>query len=117
MWADGAPIGTGTTDGSGRLAMPDGLSHASIVAGLGGTIISGTTSAPSGSLAVGTLYEGYPCEVFADIGGTGAPVHAGSVVVFGGAVTLPNGQQATTITACTIASARMIRCAACFGAG
>ena len=52
-------------------------------------------------LAVGTQYAGYPCEVFADIGGTGEPVHIGAIVVDGsGNVTLPNGQQASTIIAC-----------------
>jgi hypothetical protein len=100
VWADGAPIGIGTTDAAGGLAMPDGQSHTNIVAGLAGTVVTGTTATPSGSLAVGSQYEGYPCEVFADIGGTGTPVHVGSVAVSGGAVTLPNGQKATTITAC-----------------
>ena len=100
VWADGAPIGTGTTDGAGRLAMPDGQSHGNIIAGLAGTLVTSSTAAPTGSLVVGSEYEGYPCEVFADIGGTGTPVHAGSIVISGGAATLPNGQQATTITAC-----------------
>ncbi len=100
VWADGAPIGTGATDNAGMLAMPDGQSHGNIVAGLAGTLVTSITAAPTGSLVVGSDYEGYPCEVFADIGGTGTPVHVGSVVVSGGAVTLPNGQQATTITAC-----------------
>ena len=62
--------------------------------------MTSSTAAPTGSLVVGSEYEGYPCEVFADIGGTGTPVHAGSIVISGGAATLPNGQQATTITAC-----------------
>ncbi len=52
------------------------------------------------TLFVGTQYNGYPCEVFADIGNTGEPVHIGSLVVANGVVTLPNGQSATTITAC-----------------
>jgi hypothetical protein len=52
------------------------------------------------SLTVGTQYNGYPAEVFADIGSTGEPVHIGSIVVSGGAVTLPNGQSALTIIAC-----------------
>jgi hypothetical protein len=52
------------------------------------------------SLFVGTQYNGYPCEVFADIGLTGEPVHIGSIVVANGTVTLPNGQQATNIIAC-----------------
>jgi hypothetical protein len=38
--------------------------------------------------------------VFADVGGTGEPVHLGAVVVENGAITLPNGQAALTMTAC-----------------
>jgi hypothetical protein len=53
-----------------------------------------------GSLYVGSQYDGYPCEVFADIGTTGEPVHIGPIVVEEGSVTLPNGQQASTIIAC-----------------
>jgi hypothetical protein len=45
-------------------------------------------------------YNGYPCEAFADVGSTGEPIHVGSLVVSNGTITLPNGQQATTITAC-----------------
>ncbi len=40
VWADGAFIGSGTTDGSGNLAMPDGSLHANIVAGLAGLVVS-----------------------------------------------------------------------------
>ena len=52
------------------------------------------------TLFVGTQYNGYPAEVFADIGSTGEPVHIGSLIVSGGTVTLPNGGTATTIIAC-----------------
>jgi len=100
VWADGAAIGSGTTDGSGNLAMPDGQAHANIVAGLAGTVISVTATSATATLTVGTQYNGYPCEVFADIGSTGEPVHIGSIVVSGGTVTLPNGQTALTIIAC-----------------
>jgi hypothetical protein len=100
VWADGASIGTGTTDGSGNLAMPDGRSHGNFVVGLAGAVVTTSATAPTATLAVGSQYDGYPCEVFADIGGTGEPVHIGSVSVADGTVTLPNGQQATTITAC-----------------
>jgi hypothetical protein len=100
VWADGESIGSGTTDGSGNLAMPDGQSHRNVVAGLAGAVITATAPSPTATLAVGSQYNGYPCEVFADIGGTGEPVHIGSVVVSNGAVTLPNGRQATGISAC-----------------
>jgi hypothetical protein len=99
VWADGAPIGSGITDGAGNLAMPDGEPHGNIVAGLAGTVTSNTAASAITTLAVGAKYNGYPCEVFADIGGTGEPVHVGAVVVADGAVTLPNGAAATTITA------------------
>jgi hypothetical protein len=58
--------------------------------------------APAGvsSLYIGSQYDGYPCEVFADIGTTGEPVNVGPLAVENGVVTLPNGQQATTIIAC-----------------
>lgn len=101
VWADGSPIGSGTTDGSGNLAMPDGNSHSNIVAGLAGTVVTSTTASPATSITVGTQYNGYPVELFADIGSTGEPVHVqGPLTVSGGAVTLPNGQSAQTITAC-----------------
>lgn len=100
VWADGNPIGSGTTDGSGNLTMPDGLTHSNIVAGLAGTVITDTASSPTSTLTVGTQYNGYPAEVFADIGSTGEPIHIGSIPVSGGEITLPNGQSAQVITAC-----------------
>jgi hypothetical protein len=100
VWADGASIGTGTTDGSGNLAMPDGQAHFNIVAGLAGSIVTSTGATISATLTVGTQFNGYPCEVFADIGSTGEPVHVGAITVQNGTVTLPNGQTALTIIAC-----------------
>lgn len=107
VWADGKAIGTGTTDVAGNLAMPDGQAHANIVAGLGGAIVNATLGVDgngnqlsSATLAVGTQYNGYPTEVFADIGSTGEPIHLGSLPVVAGVVTLPNLQVATNITAC-----------------
>jgi hypothetical protein len=100
VWADGQAIGSGTTDTSGNLVMPDGQPHSNIVAGLAGAVVANTGTAPAASLSVGTQYNGYPAEVFADIGATGEPVHIGSIVVQGGSVTLPNGQIALTIIAC-----------------
>ena len=112
VWADGAAIGSGTPDGLGTLAMPAGQAHSNLVAGLGGaivtvvappidtTIVPGGIPAPQNSFTVGAQYNGYPAEVFADIGSTGEPVHLGSVTVQNGAVALPNGQQALTAIAC-----------------
>ena len=100
VWADGKAIGSGTTDGSGALTLPDGQAHSNIVAGLAGSVISSTTTSATGKLSVGTQYNGYPAEVFADIGATGEPVHIGSIAVANGAITLPNGQTAQSIIAC-----------------
>jgi hypothetical protein len=100
VWADGAAIGSGTTDASGNLTMPDGLAHSNIVAGLTGFVVTATAASPTTTLPVGMQYNGYPCEAFADVGSTGEPIHVGSLVVSNGTITLLNGQQATTITAC-----------------
>jgi hypothetical protein len=100
VWADGTAIGSGTTDASGNLTMPDGLAHSNIVAGLAGSVVTATAASPTATLSVGIQYNGYPCEAFADVGSTGEPIHVGSLVVSNGTITLPNGQQATTIIAC-----------------
>lgn len=114
VWADGAAIGTATTDGSGNFTMPDGQTHSNVVAGLAGAVVIGSTNSPlsnntqpaqtftspQGTLTVGAQYNGYPAEVFADIAGTGKPPqHIGSLTVAGGTVTLPNSQVASTIIA------------------
>jgi hypothetical protein len=98
VWADGASIGAATTDSAGNCAMPDGDAHANIVVGLAGAMVTATSPAPVTSIAVGNQYNGYPCEVFGDIGGTGEPIHVGPVTVTNGTATVPNGGQATTIT-------------------
>jgi len=114
VWADGAAIGTQTTDGSGNCAMPDGKTHSNIVVGLAGAVVRGflgpslpDNTAPdqvftqnSATLTVGAQFDGYPAEVFADIGGTGRPKHVGTLMVSGGQITLPNLQVASSIVAC-----------------
>lgn len=100
VWADGQAIGPGMTNPSGVLTLPDGQAHSNIVAGLAGTVISNTAASATATLNVGAQYNGYPAEVFADIGATGDPVHVGAVVVTNGTITLPNGQTALTIIAC-----------------
>lgn len=113
VWADGASIGGGVTDVSGNLAMPDGQEHSNYVAGLGGVMLIGSTSAEldngaapaqvfaeaSNTLTVGAQYNGYPAEVFASTGPSDAPIHVGSLVVANGVVTLPNSAIAETIVA------------------
>jgi len=114
VWADGAAIGTQTTDAAGNCVMPDGNLHSNVVVGLGGTVITGSTAnplpngvapdqtflAPSNTLNVPASYNGFPCEVFADIGGTGKPVHIGCLTVASGQIALPNNAIASVITAC-----------------
>jgi hypothetical protein len=100
VWADGRAIGSGTTNASGMLTLPDGQAHSNIVAGLAGAVIANTAASATGALTVGAQYNGYPAEIFADIGSTGDPVHVGAIVVANGAITLPNGQTALTIIAC-----------------
>lgn len=99
VWADGADIGTATTDVSGNFTMPDGQTHSNVVAGLAGAVVSDSFTNPSTTLSVGAQYNGYPCEVFADIGGTGRIKRVGALTVSGGLVTLPNGASATSIYA------------------
>ena len=99
VWADGQLIGTVGTDSVGNFSMPDGQQHRNVVAGLAGTVVSGSFGAPQATLSVGNQYNGLPCEVFADIGGTGAIKRVGPLVVSNGSVTLPNGGLATTMVA------------------
>src|SRR5581483_3590997 len=50
VWADGAAIGTVTTDGSGNFSMPDGNAHSNVIAGLAGAVLKGTTTNPQATL-------------------------------------------------------------------
>jgi hypothetical protein len=97
VWADGAYLGTTTSDGSGNVAMPDGQAHANIVVGLLGQVYQGSAAAPAyaliSSVAIPAIYNGFPAEVFAD----GRRI--GPLVITGGAVTLPQGRTAASITA------------------
>lgn len=112
VWADGKPIGNVTTDASGNFTMPDGNAHSNVIAGLGGKMLIGShqpvlrgsgvpdhlfAAETSATLNVGSAYNGYPCEIWADIGGNGRIKHIGPLVVTNGVVTLPNSQIASTI--------------------
>ncbi len=99
VWADGAFIGSGTTNGSGIVDMPDGNTHSNIVVGLGGSVqtYSGAAAATMTGLSA---YEGYPCEVFADQQPSDRMVHVKTLTVSGGAISLPNGTQSANIVAC-----------------
>ena len=98
VWADGAYLGTATSDSSGNVAMPDGLTHQNIVVGLLGQVYTAQAQpagyAPVSSVAVPTAYNGFPAEVFAD------NRRIGVLTVSGGALTLPGGRTANVITAC-----------------
>lgn len=99
VWADGAKIGTGTTDGSGILSpLPDGLNHSVIVAGLAGgtfTYDGAETSTITGLSA----YNGIPGEFFADQQPSGSLTYVGTLTPSGGSVSLPNGWSATKVIA------------------
>jgi hypothetical protein len=98
VWADGAFLGTTTSDGSGNVAMPDGNAHENIVVGLLGGVYTANAAEPSftpvASVAVPASYNGFPAEVFAD------NRRIGPLVVANGAITLPEGRTAQVITAC-----------------
>lgn len=98
VWADGAYLGAATSDASGNVSMPDGLTHSNIVVGLLGQVYQAAAAAPSynpiASVAVPAAYNGFPAEVFAD----GRRI--GVITVSGGAVTLPAGRVAANVTAC-----------------
>ena len=97
VWADGAFIGTGTTDGSGVLApLPDNAAHSNIVAGLGGGSVSYSGDATSTMTGL-DAYDGLPGEFFADQQPSGRMVYIGTLTPSGGAVTLPNGITSSAI--------------------
>jgi hypothetical protein len=100
VWADGAFIGTGSTDSTGLLrALPDGLAHSAIVAGLTGAVQS-YSGAPATLVSGLSAFEGLPAEVFADQQPSGRMVRAGTIAVSGGSIALPPNWQATSIVAC-----------------
>jgi len=97
VWADGAFIGTGTTDGSGNLsALPDGQSHANIVAGLAGGTFSYSGAAANVITGLGS-YNGLPGEFFADQQPSDRMIRIGTMTPSGGSVTLPNGITASNV--------------------
>jgi hypothetical protein len=93
VWADGADVGTATSDATGLFTMPGTAEYSNVVLGLGGTVQSNSGTDIT-SLTVGSAYEGMPAVLFAD----NEP--AGSAVVTGGVLTLPDNRTADTIIAC-----------------
>ena|SRR5579862_301488 len=97
VWADGAFIGTGTTDNSGVLSpLPDNQAHSQIVAGLTGGQVS-YSGDPATTMSVPAAYNGLPGEFFADQQPSQRMVYVGTLVPQGGMVTLPNGWEASSI--------------------
>lgn len=88
IWADGADRGTATTDASGTCAMPGGASYSTIMAGLGGDVVTFDGEGElSASMPVPAAYEGLTAEVFTD------RRRVGTLTVQGGQLTLPNGRK------------------------
>lgn len=88
IWADGADRGTATTDAGGVCAMPGGAQYSTIVAGLGGDIVTfDGAGTPATSMPVPAAYEGLTAEVFTD------RRRVGTLTVQGGQLTLPNGRK------------------------
>ena len=97
VWADGAFIGTGTTNGAGLLSpLPDSLPHSQIVAGLTGATVSYFGAATS-TMTVPAAYNGVPGEFFADKQPSQRMIYLGTLTPVGGTVTLPNGWEAASI--------------------
>lgn len=97
VWADGAFIGSGTTNGAGVLApLPDNQAHSQIVAGLTGGQVS-YSGDPVTNMTVPAAYNGLPGEFFADQQPSQRMVYVGTLTPQGGTVTLPNGWQACSI--------------------
>ena len=97
VWADGAFIGTGTTNGAGVLSpLPDNQSHSQIVAGLAGGQVS-YYGDPVTTMPVPAAYNGLPGEFFADQQPSQRMIYVGTLTPQGGVVTLPNGWQACSI--------------------
>lgn len=94
IWADGADRGTAVTDGAGLCTMPGGATYSTIVAGLGGDIVTfDGNGTPSTFMTVPAAYEGLTAEVFTD------RRRVGTVTVSGGKLTLPNGRKEALLTA------------------
>ncbi len=95
IWADGADRGTAKTDAAGLLTMPNGALYSTIVAGLGGEVITWDgNGTKSKTMDVPAAYEGLTAEVFTD------RKRVGTLTVTGGKLTLPNGRKEGILIAC-----------------
>lgn len=99
VWADGAFIGSGTTDFNGVLSpLPDNQAHGNIVAGVAGQTVTYSGAAAT-QMAVPANLNTLPCEVFADQQPSGDMTYVGTLVAANGTITLPLGRSATSIVA------------------
>ena len=94
IWADGADRGTATTDGAGVCTMPGGAAYSTIVAGLGGDVVTfDNDGVPATFMTVPAAYEGLTAEVFTN------RRRVGTLTVAGGKLTLPNGRKEAKLVA------------------
>lgn len=94
IWADGVDRGTVTTTAGGVAAMPGGASYGTIVAGLGGDVVTfDNDGTPAASMPVPAAFEGLTAEVFTD------RRRVGTITVQGGNLTLPNGRKEPRLVA------------------
>lgn len=94
IWADGADRGTVMTDAVGVATMPGDATYSTIMAGLGGEVVSfDGGSSPSNVMSVPAGYEGLTAEVFSD------RRRVGPLTVSGGQIALPNGRVETRLEA------------------
>lgn len=94
VWANGKDLGSYTV-AAGSIVVSEAVTSA--IVGLGGVSFSSDTGSAVASVTVGTKYNGYPAEVFANRSTGGKLRYVGTVTVASGVVTLPNGKTAAKI--------------------
>lgn len=94
VWANGKDLGSYTVSGAQITGVSEAVTSA--IVGLGGVTFSYDSTA-SAIITVGTKYNGYPAEVFANRSSGGKVRYLGTVTVGSGVVTLPNSKTATKI--------------------
>jgi hypothetical protein len=94
VWANAKDLGSYTVSGGQITGVSEAVTTA--IVGLGGMTFSYDSTAAA-TIAVGTKYNGYPAEVFANRSTGGKLRYIGTVTVASGVVTLPNSKTATRI--------------------
>ena len=94
IWADGADRGTAVTDGAGLCTMPGGAAYSTIVAGLGGKVVTmDNGDTPVTYMDTPAAYDGMTAEVFSD------RRRIGTITAAAGRLTLPNGRKEARLVA------------------